>query len=175
MNDYGVVIAPGTVRIERVLPGPIERVWAYLTDSQKRGTWLASGDMELHAGGSVENIFDNSQLTGRDDPPPPKYAKYGKESRTHGTIIACEPPRLLSYTWDEGSEVSFELSASAGQVLLVLTHRRLATRDDMISVSGGWHAHLAILTDRLNDRAPASFWEAHTRLEAEYERRIPKD
>ena len=35
-QDYGVVTAPDTVKIERMLPGPIERVWAYLTDPAKR-------------------------------------------------------------------------------------------------------------------------------------------
>ena len=30
MNDYGVLTAPDTLRIERLLPGPIERVWQYL-------------------------------------------------------------------------------------------------------------------------------------------------
>ena len=43
MNDYGVLTAPDTLRIERLLPGPIERVWQYLTDSDKRATWLAVG------------------------------------------------------------------------------------------------------------------------------------
>jgi uncharacterized protein YndB with AHSA1/START domain len=42
MNDYGVLTAPDTLRIERLLPGPIERVWQYLTDSDKRATWLAA-------------------------------------------------------------------------------------------------------------------------------------
>jgi uncharacterized protein YndB with AHSA1/START domain len=28
MNDYGVIVGPGTVRFERLLPGPIERVWS---------------------------------------------------------------------------------------------------------------------------------------------------
>lgn len=30
MDTYGTVIAPNTIRFERLLPGPIERVWAYL-------------------------------------------------------------------------------------------------------------------------------------------------
>ena len=34
MNEYGVLTEPGTVRIQRMLPGPIERVWAYLTNSR---------------------------------------------------------------------------------------------------------------------------------------------
>jgi len=57
--------------------------------------------------------------------------------------------------------------------LLVVTHRRLADHDAIISVAAGWHTHLDILLDRLEDREPAGFWATHTRLEAEYERRIP--
>ncbi len=41
-----------------------------------------------------------------------------------------------------------------------------------MNAAGGWHAHLDILVARLEDRAPDSFWPTHTRLEAEYERRI---
>jgi uncharacterized protein YndB with AHSA1/START domain len=173
-RGYGVVTAPDTVRLERLLPGPIERVWSYLTDSEKRGRWLASGEMELEAGGSVEHVFDNSALTGHDDPPPAKYAKYASGSTMLARIVACEPPHVLSYTWDEGSQVTFELSRQADSVKLVLTHSRLATREALLSVAAGWHAHLDILIDRLNDRPPESFWPLHTRLEAEYEALMPR-
>jgi uncharacterized protein YndB with AHSA1/START domain len=177
MNDYGTVTAPDTVRIERTLPGPIERVWDYLTDSDKRSTWLAAGAMELHVGGIVELRFHNSDLSAPDDVPPPKYACHAGETRTTGRVTACDPPRLLSYTWggesDDASEVSFELIPRDDKVQLVLTHRRLATRDDMLSTAAGWHAHLGILVDTLAGRVPESFWTAHTRLEAEYGRRIP--
>ena len=30
------MIEPGTVKLERLLPGPVERVWAYITESDKR-------------------------------------------------------------------------------------------------------------------------------------------
>jgi uncharacterized protein YndB with AHSA1/START domain len=121
-------------------------------------------------------VFRNSELTENDDPPPPKYAQYAGESRFWGTITACEPPGLLAYTWGgsgEASEVSFELATVGDRVRLVVTHSRLATREDMIGVAGGWHAHLDILAARLEDRTPAGFWASHTRLEAEYEKRIP--
>lgn len=36
VEPYATLPAPATVRIERVLPGPVERVWAYLTESEKR-------------------------------------------------------------------------------------------------------------------------------------------
>ena len=64
----------------------------------------------------------------------------------HGHILACEPPRLLAYTWSEtsdpNSEVRFELSTAGKDVRLVLTHSRLASRDSMVGASGGWHTHL---------------------------------
>lgn len=177
MSDYGVITEKGTVRFERLLPGPIDRVWSYLTDSQKRGTWLAAGEMELEVGGKVVHVFRNSDLTENDDPAPEKYAKY-ENARMEGEVTACEPPRLLSYTWPEESgepsEVTFELEESQGdKVRLVLTHRRLATRGGVVGVSGGWHAHLAVLAARLEGREPEGFWRTHTRLEAEYEERIP--
>lgn len=179
MSEYGVITEAGTVRFERLLPGPIERVWSYLTDSEKRGTWLAAGEMELYVGGRVEHVFRNSELTEHDDPPPAKYAMYAGESRMTGRITACEPPRLLAYTWSESSgedsEVSFELASSGDKVRLVLTHRRLDTRDEMIGVFGGWHTHLGILADRLAGRNPPGFWATHTRLEAEYDRMLPAD
>ena len=175
--SYATLVAPGTVRIERTLPGPIERVWAFLTESDKRAQWLAAGEMELSIGGSVEHVFHNSELTENDDPPPAKYAKYGAESRMHGRITACEPPRLLAYSWGEPSgehsEVRFELSAEGDGVQLVLVHSRLPNREEMLSVAGGWHTHLDILVDRLNGRTPPGFWTTHTRLEAEYAQRIP--
>lgn len=64
MNDYGMIIEPGTLRIQRLLPGPIERVWAYLTESDKRATWLAAGAMKLENGAPLELEFRNSDLAG---------------------------------------------------------------------------------------------------------------
>lgn len=177
-NDaFGVLTAADSVRIERILPGPIERVWAYLTDSDKRRLWLAGGAMDLRVGGAVELEFDNNRLTRDDDPPPAKYAD-DCVSSMRGRITAIDPPRLLSYTWNENSgsksEVSFELSEQDDQVRLIVHHRRLSDRNGLVSVSGGWHAHLGLLIAVLSQREPEGFWRTHARLEAEYERRIPQ-
>lgn len=177
MSEYGIVTEPGVLRMERLLPGPIERVWSYLTESGKRGQWLSHGDIELRVGGRVEHVFNNSALTQDDEPPPAKYAQLAGEVRMHGVVTAAEPPRLLSYTWAgdfaTGSEVRFELTPKGDKVLLVVTHRRLGDHNELVSVSAGWHTHLGILADRLAGREPAGFWATHTRLEAEYERRMP--
>ena len=73
---------------------------------------------------------------------------------------------------DDASHVRFELAVQGKQVRLLVTHSRLATRDGMLSVSAGWHAHLDILRDRMEGREPDGFWRSHARLEAEYERRL---
>ena len=97
---------------------------------------------------------------------------------THGRVIRCDPPRLLSYTWGEGtqgaSEVTFELTPRGSEVLLVITHHRLPDRKGMVGVASGWDAHVGILEDVLNTRAPRPFWSTHARLEAEYEKRLPE-
>jgi uncharacterized protein YndB with AHSA1/START domain len=51
-QDFGVATTHDTVRLERLLPGPIERVWRYLTESEARGQSLARGEMDLRVGWS---------------------------------------------------------------------------------------------------------------------------
>jgi len=173
-GEYGEVTQPGTLRIQRILPGPMERVWAYLTESEKRAKWLAPGEMELEVGGRLELNWHHSGLSA-EKTPPEKFAKAECADTMHGTITRCDPPRLLSYTWGEKpriSEVTFELSPRGAGVLLVLTHRRLGDRTRIVSVASGWHTHLGILSDHLNSREPRLFWSTLARLEKEYESRI---
>src|SRR5687767_8696844 len=176
MNEYGVVTEPGAVRFERLLPGPIERVWAHLTESEKRGRWLASGEMELREGGNVTLEFKHKNLSSQIERTPDRYKEYEEGATMQGRITRCEPPRLLSYTWgeraDETSLVTFELEPQGNEVRLIVTHRRLPNRREMISVSGGWHTHLAILADELSGRDRRPFWSTHQGLEDEYDRRI---
>lgn len=171
MSDFGEVTEPGTVQIRRSLPGPIERVWAYLTESELRGRWLAAGPLEPRAGGLVALHFRNDELSDG-HPAPEKYRDIGSSS-VEGRVIACEPPRHLAYSWGGGSEVTFELTPQEADVLLVVTHRKLPDRGQMLGVSAGWHAHLDILMARLEGVPPEPFWPNHTRLEAEYDRLLP--
>jgi uncharacterized protein YndB with AHSA1/START domain len=173
-NEYGAVTEPGTLRLERVLPGPIERVWAYLTESEERGKWLAAGPMELRVGGRVELNWRHADLSA-EKTPPAKYNKLECGDTMKGSITRCDPPRLLSYTWGdtrEASEVTFELSPRGGEVLLVITHRRLGDRKEIVGVASGWHTHVGILIDHLHSREPRPFWTTISRLEEEYEKRI---
>ena len=176
MNDMstskmGTSTEPGTVRLERLLPGPIERVWAYLTESDKRATWFASGAFDLRVGGKADLHFDHSNISSEKTPDEYK----SKKSDWSETITRVEPLRLLSYTFGPAgpeSEVTFELEPRGRDVLLVITHRRVVDRKTMVNVAGGWDAHVGILADRLNGVEPRPFWTTHARLKGEYEVRL---
>ena len=58
-------------------------------------------------------------------------------------------------------------------MLFTITHRKLANREELLSVSGGWDVHVGILEDVLTQRTPRGFWSTHAQLEAEYGRRFP--
>lgn len=177
-SDYGVITEAGAVRFERLLPGPIERVWEYLVDSDKRRTWLAEGPMELRTGGTLQMTWRNSELARPDETTPERFAKYEGYSM-HGRVLYAEPPRLLVFTWPEEdgseSEVSFALEERGGKVLLTLDHRKLASRALVVGVAGGWHSHLAVLEALLEGREPPAFWATVERVEQDYERRIPAE
>ncbi|MET7768888.1 SRPBCC family protein [Nocardia sp. NPDC005366] len=171
MSEYGEVVEAATIRVERLLPGPIERVWAYLTDVDKRATWLAGGLLEQRAGGRVEHIFRIHELTGEGDPD-------DIADRRHGEVLECVPPRLLRHTWSTGGEladsvVTFALAPVGDKVRLVVTHSELPTRDEMVDVASGWHTHLDILRDRLEQRSPETFWPKLGKLRGEYEAMLP--
>ena len=172
MNDMsftkpGTSPEQATVRLERMLPGPIERVWDYLTDSEKRKTWLAGGAFDLRVGGKADLHFDHSNITSEKAP---DEHKGGHDCP--GTITRIDPPRLIAYTFGAAgpeSEVTFELETRGKGVLLVITHRRIANRKTLVNVAGGWDVHVGILEDRLNGEAPRPFWSEHARLKKEYE------
>lgn len=176
MSEFGEVIATDSVRFERILPGPIERVWSYLVDSDKRARWFCGGDTDAAVGGNVEMHFHNASLSTEPDvAPPEKYKDLPEKMSFSGTVTVFDPPHQLAHTWDfegESSEVSYQLSEQDDQVRLILTHRRLNSREEMVSVCGGWHTHLDILRDVLQENDPRPFWRRHSPIEAEYERRI---
>lgn len=180
-EQYGRMTAPGQIVIERLLPGPIGRVWAYLTESDKRATWIAAGDMDLRAGGSYEYIFDHDVLSETKEETPEKYKdECYSGMKMGGRIIAVSPPNLLHMTWPESgaeggadeSEVKFELAEVDGKVKLTLTHLKLFDNDLLVGVSAGWHAHVAIMIDVIEGKSPRAFWSNHMVLEGEYRKKL---
>jgi uncharacterized protein YndB with AHSA1/START domain len=176
MNDYGELLDDKTVRFERLLPGPIERVWSFLTASENRAKWLCAGDVEGAVGGVVDMHFHNKSLSVEGDiPRPEKYKDKPEKMSFVGKVTRYDPPNVLQHTWefgDELSEVCYELTEQGDKVKLVLIHRRLDTADVVLSVSGGWHTHLNVLVDVLEGNTPRPFYKMQTQFESEYRERL---
>lgn len=170
IDAYGVLTEPATLTIQRILPGPVERVWAYLTESEMRKKWLAAGDMEMEVGAPFTFVWRNDELS---DSPGRRPSGFQEESRMQSRITELDPPRKIAFTWEGSGDVSFELEPQGKEVLLTVTHRRLPDRATLLGVSAGWHAHLDILAARATGTEPKPFWDAWSRLRKEYERRIP--
>jgi len=176
MDDYGQLLDESTVRFERLLPGPIERVWAYITEGDKRARWLCGGDVEALNGGRVDMHFHNVSLSGDDDiPRPDKYRDRPEKMSFSGRVTRYEPPYRLEHTWEfqeENSLVCYELAEQGDKVKLVLTHRRLETPQIVLDVSGGWHTHLNLLVDVLEERKLRPFYLMQEQYETEYRARL---
>ena len=174
MDKYGELIGPETLRFVRVISAPIDLVWEYLTDSEKRGKWLASGEMELKAGGKVNFFFFHQILSPQEDTVPEKYKNMSDGHTSYGTILDLAPPHLLKFSWDNEGVVTIELKEEGDKVRLILTHEKLGTnRSTIIGGAAGWHTHLDILVDRVEDKEPKPFWITHTGFETEYNKRLP--
>ncbi len=138
-NDFGTLLDAHTIRFERDLPGPIERVWAYLTESDLKATWIGPGDVPSEIGGERTTTWE-----GEDGEP-----GGGLTFRTR----VYDPPHVLEYDWIElhapggairDSVVRFELESVGERVRLTLTHRALPA-DSYTTIGAGWHAHLDTL------------------------------
>ena len=162
------LVEPGTVRLERLLPGPVERVWAYITESDKRAKWLAAGEFDLRVGGRARLEFDNCRLSA-EDATPAQYKERGV-GKFDGVITRLEPMKLLAHTWTWNggdTEVTYELAPRGKDVLLTIVHKRLG-KELVPAVMGGWDVHSGILSDILSGRQPRPFWSTHSKLEQEY-------
>ena len=166
-EPHATLIPPSTVRLERLLPGSVERVWSYITDSKKRATWLAAGEFDLRIGGKVELHFENDKL-------PNDVVPEGKGGRNsfEGKITRLEINRVLGHTWiwnGKPTEVLYELTPKGKDVLLTIHHTLPDERGIKIGVSAGWVVHTGILADQLNGVKPRPFYTTHERLMKDYE------
>ena len=69
-NPYGALSEDATLTLQRLLPGSIDRVWAYLTESDLRRQWLAAGTMEMRVGAPIELVWRNNELMDNPGQPP---------------------------------------------------------------------------------------------------------
>lgn len=155
MSDLAVVDELGTLTLVRHLPGPIDRVWKYLTDPEFLAKWFSGGVVADCVGGKVR--FDMGAF---------------------GRITAYEPMRLLEYSWNEedaavgpveNSVVRWELAQEGSGVRLTLTQSRLPNVE-VLAHCAGWHCFLDRLASVIDGREPEPVMELFARLKAVYEK-----
>jgi uncharacterized protein YndB with AHSA1/START domain len=169
LTGFATSPRPGVVRLERLYAAPPERLWACLTESTRRRDWWAAGRMELRKHGRVELTWFFDELSPCEEIPP-RYKTHGGSHTQTGRITKIESGRLLAFTWGQDSEIVFEIEPRGGDAALVVTHRRLEGRPEMIRVATGWYTHMLLLEDVLLGRERRPFWHNFTLAQLEHEK-----
>jgi uncharacterized protein YndB with AHSA1/START domain len=168
MSYDGILRDLHTVEFKRLIPGPIELAWEFLTKREKLKTWFADVTLEPRLGGAVDIHFDPDTCG-------------GCSAGVRGVVREFRPPHVVAFSWiqlkaqpdgsmqerDEG-EVRFELAARGDKVLLTLLHSRLST-DELIGHSAGWHAYLQNLESLMSERGRIDFMATARRVRPGYE------
>lgn len=155
--------APDTIRLERTLDAPVEKVWRYITEADLRREWFMGGT-DARDGGEFELLIDHDNLSADDVPPPENYSKM-KGSTWSEKVIRFEPPRLLATTFQGGKNgtVTYELFADGDRTRLVLTHSGITSPTGSQDFGSGWNSHLTVLQEKLAGRSVPNFWALHAR------------
>jgi len=150
-EDFGTQLEDGSLRFVRDLPGPIERVWAYLVDPEKRAKWLCGGTMASEPGSPFTLAFRNADLNRETGPH--NSAAESKPLDMEAVLAEIDAPRRLVFRWN-GAETRFELEEQGNRVRLVLVQSPPDDLAGRVDMAAGWHSHVGILIDILSGRPP---------------------
>jgi uncharacterized protein YndB with AHSA1/START domain len=156
-------VAPDTIRLERMLDAPVEKVWRYLTEAELRSQWFMGGtDARLDS--EFDLLVDHDKLSDEAVPYPESYAAHKGAVWTE-KVLRFEPPRLLETTFQGGKNgtVTYELFPEGERTRLVLTHSGIISPVGPQDFGSGWNSHLTVLEERLAGRGVRNFWELHAR------------
>jgi uncharacterized protein YndB with AHSA1/START domain len=153
MKEDGQFKKVAMVQFERILPGPIERVWEFLTDPKKLPGWFGDGTIEPRPGGAV-NLMGG---------------------HIRGIVTQWLSPRRLAYTWNvlgpgdtessyPESYLTIELKPRGSEVDLTLTHLPVLDRFEKQNAMG-WHTFLDML-DAAARGAPTELRQAYMQRNA---------
>jgi uncharacterized protein YndB with AHSA1/START domain len=123
-----------TLRIERRLAHPADKVWRAVTQPSHLAAWFPYGVEvpELAVGGKL-------RFVGEDDEPP-----------TEGEITELDPPWIFGFTWnDDALRIELRPTDGGRATLLVFTHAFADTAGGA-SFAAGWEACLAALDTSLH-------------------------
>jgi uncharacterized protein YndB with AHSA1/START domain len=167
MSRDGSILDLHTVEFKRLLPGPIELAWDYLTKPELLTTWFNDVTLDSRVGSAIEVRFG---------------ARKGDcgAAGVHGVIREFRKPHAFVFTWiqqrpqpdgsiqhsDEG-EVRFALQEKGDKVMLTLIHTRIPT-ERLPDYGAGWHAYLDSLESRIAGRGAIEVMEVFQNLRPRY-------
>lgn len=143
-----------TLKFERYLRHPKEKVWAALTDPDRIIDWLAAAEIDLTEGGSVVLTWQNTDLE-------------GNTPVARGTITRLDPPRLLEIDTDIHGLLTWQIEDEGKGCLLRFSASHALPDEYLALVLAGWHVHLDFLEEALEGQAvdwpnwPMDRWEVH--------------
>ncbi len=137
MSDDAHFTHAHMVRFERALPGPPDRAWAILTETELLPGWYGEGRIEPRSGGLVELMGGHIK----------------------GVVTQWQPPQRLAYTWNvfnPGDAVSpypesyliLTLMPAGNDTTLVLEHLPVLERFVKLNAMG-WHTYLDMVAAAL--------------------------
>lgn len=146
------------LRFERRLAHPVAKVWQAVTDPRQMAHWFPAAialttGTELTAGAKLRFIFDEQAPI--------------EEKISEGEVLEYDPPKVYSFRWN-ADVLRFELVPDGDGCRLYFSHTlgggpigRLAAARN----ASGWDTCLALLSARLDGRAPQlpSDWLGPTR------------
>jgi uncharacterized protein YndB with AHSA1/START domain len=135
------------IRIERVLPATIERVYDAWTRVELLTRWYCPNpawDLKVQADVRVGGDY---------------VVEMGPHV-VRGTYLEVEPPQRLVFSWkwdssdDEPTRVQVELSEVSDGTRMLLTHTGFTTSEDAANHQQGWEPELGRLAELLTARQP---------------------
>lgn len=119
------------VRFERLLPGPVDNVWAVLTDAKRLPGWYGAGSIEPQVGGKVDLMAGHIRGVVTQWKPGEQIA-YSWNVFNPGDTVSPYPESYLILTLEPTEE---------GGVILTLEH--LPVLDRFVRLNAmGWHTYL---------------------------------
>jgi uncharacterized protein YndB with AHSA1/START domain len=139
-TDLGTLVSDTvrpTIRFERRLRAPLERVWRAVTDEEEMRAWFPARVVgERKVGAPLRFPFEG-----------------GEADTFDGEVTVWEPMRAFAFTWN-GDELRLELEEDGDATRLVFT-QSIPHRTEAARTSSGWHFCLANLDAHLGGTAPA--------------------
>jgi uncharacterized protein YndB with AHSA1/START domain len=155
-GSYATIEDRPTLRFERRLPHPVERVWQAITEADELQHWFPSQvQADLRVGGAMTFTFVGHTLPDGSNTMP-------------GEVTELDPPRVFAFRWGE-DDLRFELEPlDRDEGCAMRLTVRLGTRDKAARDAAGWHVCLDRLEQRLGGEGANGDWRGYY---DEYQRR----